>query len=59
MKEIDNKNIIKLRELYGTDYNLYLIREFLNRGSLYDLIYKIDSINNERHILWRSSNMVK
>ena len=59
MKEIDNKNIIKLRELYGTDYNLYLIREFLNRGSLYDLIYKIDSINNERHTLWRSSNMVK
>lgn len=38
MKEIDNKNIIKLRELYGTDYNLYFIREFLNRGSLYDLI---------------------
>ena len=61
MKELDIKNIMKLREVYETDYNLYLILEFLNGGSLYDLIklnknfVKRDSINNERHIFWRSS----
>ena len=52
---------MKLREVYETDYNLYLILEFLNGGSLYDLIklnknfVKRDSINNERHTFWRSS----
>ena len=61
MKELDYKNIMKLREVYETDYNLYLILEFLNGGSLYDLIklnknfVKRDSINNERHTFWRSS----
>ena len=61
MKELDIKNIMKLREVYETDYNLYLILEFLNGGSLYDLIklnknfVKRDSINNERHTFWRGS----
>ena len=38
MRELDHPNIIKLHEIYEYDYSFYYILEYMEGGSLYDII---------------------
>lgn len=38
MRELDHPNIIKLHEIYESEYSFYYILEYMEGGSLYDII---------------------
>lgn len=40
MRNLNNKHLMKLKEVYETSNSLYMILELLEGGSLYDMIKK-------------------